>query len=96
MTKQFLLKMIVSGAVLAMITACSGNKNETEIPVSEVPANIISIVQNTLPGIVLSEAEKEVKNDTVIYELEGKLIDGKQYEIEIDSSGTIIKIELED
>lgn len=96
MPKQFLLKTITLGAVITAITACGDNKNETEIPVSEVPANIINIVQNTLPGIVLSEAEKEVNNHTVIYELEGKLINGKKYEIEIDSSGTIIKIELED
>ncbi len=53
-------------------------------------------MQNTLPGISLTEAEKETKDDSVIYELEGKLINGKEYEIKIAADGTIIKIKLED
>jgi len=79
---------------VSLVSACSDK--ETDISLSEVPGNIITIVQNTLPGISLTEAEKEVNKDTVIYELEGKLIDGKEYEIEITESGTILKIELED
>ena len=78
------------------LSACSDKDNDVDIPLSEVPDNIITIVQNTLPGISLTEAEKEVNKDVVIYELEGKLINGKKYEIEITESGTILKIELED
>ena len=78
------------------LSACFDQDNDIEIPISEVPANIITIVQNTLPGINLSEAEKEIKEDTVIYELEGELINGKKYEIKISKDGTIIKVELED
>ncbi len=85
-------------AILSTMTlsACSDKDNEIEIPLSEVPTNIVNIVQNTLPGISLTEAEKEVNKDVVIYELEGKLLNGKEYEIEITESGTILKIELED
>jgi len=85
-------------AILSTLTlsACFDQDNDIEIPISEVPANIITIVQNTLPGIDLSEAEKEIKDDTVIYELEGELINGKKYEIKISEDGTIIKVELED
>ena len=87
-----------SVAILSTMTfsACTDKDNDIEIPLSEVPASVITIVQNTLPGISLTEAEKEVKDDTVIYELEGKLINGKEYEIEITENGTIIKIKLED
>ncbi len=70
--------------------------DDIEIPLSEVPANIIKTVQNSLPGISLTEAEKEVKDGAVIYELEGRLINGNEYEIKISDDGTIIKIELED
>ena len=31
----------------------------------------------------------------VVYELKGKLINGKKYEIEIAADGTIIEVELE-
>jgi uncharacterized membrane protein YkoI len=84
--------------ILSTLTliSCSEKDNEIDIPLSEVPLNVISIVQNTLPGISLTEAEKKVKGDITIYELEGKLISGEEYEIKISDTGTILKIELED
>ncbi len=78
------------------LNACSEHDNEIDILLSEVPAHIITIVQNTLPGISLTEAEKEVEGENTIYELEGKLISGEEYEIKVSDTGTIIKIELED
>ena len=85
-------------AILSTLTlsACSDKGNDIEIPLSEVPTSIVNIVQNTLPGISLTEAEKELKDGFIIYELEGELINGNKYEIEIAENGTIIKIELED
>ncbi len=94
--KNYLKTSAIAMLATLMLSACSDTDNDIEIALSEVPANIITIVQNTLPGISLTEAEKEVKNDIVIYELEGQLINGKEYEIEITGNGTIIKIELED
>jgi uncharacterized membrane protein YkoI len=93
--KKHTILSVITLLTLTLITACADNNNDTEIPVSDVPANVITIVQNILPGIILSEAEKELEGETVIYELEGKLINGKKYEIEITEFGEIIKIELE-
>ncbi len=78
------------------LSACSDKEEEIKISLNEIPTNIIDIVQNTLPGITLTDAEKEIKNKTVIYKLEGKLINGKEYEIKIAEDSTIIEIELED
>ncbi len=79
-----------------ILSACSEKDNEIDIPLSEIPAHIITIVQNTLPGITLTEAEKEIKDEITVYELEGKLLSGEEYEIKITETGTILKIELED
>lgn len=95
MKKQLQVPAIIILSALSL-SACFDKDNEVEIPQSEVPANIITIVQNTLPGIDLSGSKKEVKDGTVVYELEGVLINGKEYEIKIAEDGTIIKIELED
>lgn len=95
MKKQLQIPTIIILSALSL-SACFDKDNEIEIPVSEVPANVITIVQNTLPGIDLSETKKEVKDGNVVYELEGVLINGKEYEIKIAEDGTIIKIELED
>jgi len=92
----YLKLSFISVLSLISLSACFDKDKDTEIPLTEVPANIIAIVQNTLPGISLTEAEKEIHDDSVVYELEGTLINGNKYEIEITESGTIIKIELED
>lgn len=78
------------------LSACSDRDDDIDISLTEVPANIVTIVQDTLPGISLKSAEKEIKDGIVIYELEGSLINGDEYEIEISETGTVIKIELED
>ena len=78
------------------LSACSDRDDDIDISLTEVPANIVTIVQDTLPGISLKSAEKEIKEGIVIYELEGSLINGDEYEIEISETGTVIKIELED
>jgi len=77
-----------------LLVACSDNK--TDIPISSVPANVINIIQNTLPGIALDGAKTMTKKGTTLYKLEGKLINGKEYKIKITESGEIIKIEQED
>jgi len=94
--KYYLKQSVIAILLTTALAACDDKKDEVDIPVSQVPANIISIVQNTLPGISITEAEKETKKDGVIYELEGKLINGKKYEIKISENGTIIKIKLDD
>jgi len=86
--------LIISSSIL--LSACFDDSHDEDIPLTAVPANVINIVQTTLPGISLTDAEKEIKNDRIIYELEGKLINGKEYEIKIAADGTIIKIKLED
>ena len=80
----------------AAVTLVACNDEENDIAVSEVPPNVISVVQSALPGIVLDEAEKCMKHEEPTYKLEGKLINGKEYEIKITESGTILKIELDD
>jgi uncharacterized membrane protein YkoI len=83
---------------LIFLSACDDNddKNEHKIPVSEVPANISNVIQGALPGITLHKAKIEMENGLSVYELEGKLVNGNEYEMEIYESGTIIKIELDD
>jgi len=94
--KKQLLPSVFILSTLALLSACNDDDNERDIPVSEIPSNIINAVQNTLPGIDLKEAEVKQKDGVNIYELEGKLINGNEYEIKITESGKIIKVELDD
>lgn len=86
--------------VASLMTACADRDDEIDIKVSELPANVVETIQNALPGINIKEAENETPKQTVkekiIYEVEGVLLDGKEYEIKIRGDGVIIKIELEE
>ena len=96
MNKRTLVASLLVILSAFSLTACFDNDEEEDIALSDVPVNIIEIVQNALPGISLDEAEKKIKDESVIYELEGKLLNGKEYEIKISDDGTILKIKLED
>ena len=96
---RYITPLFLITSVAFSLGACSdkeGKKTEVDIPLNEIPANIINVVQTVLPGIALSEAEKETKGNNTVYEMEGKLINGKKYELKIAADGTIIKIELDD
>jgi len=93
---NYLKTLLITVLAITSLSACFDDDKETDIPLTEVPTNIVNIVQNTLPGISITEAEKETKDDVTIYELEGKMINGNEYEIKIDDSCTIIEIKLED
>ncbi len=66
-------------------------KEDEDIPLSQVPKNIKEIAEKAVKGIKFTEAELEDGN----YELEGYVGD-VEYEIEITPEGKIIKIEKED
>jgi uncharacterized membrane protein YkoI len=94
--KKHIQITLLSAFVILSLTACSDDSHEERIELGEVPADIVAIVQNSLPGITLTRAEKRQKDHAIVYEMEGKLIDGKEYEMKISDTGTIIKIKLED
>ena len=96
MKKHFLKRSAVTLLLMFSLFACSDDGTE-KIPLSEVPENVLDIVQNALPGITLKKkAEREIKDQTMVYELEGKLDNGNEYEIKITETGTLVEIELED
>ena len=95
MNINYLHASFIAAFTVFTLSACSDHQSDEQIPLTEVPENIITVVQNSLPGISLTKAKKEINDNDTTYELEGRLINGKEYEIKITGSGTIIKIELE-
>ena len=80
---NYLKTLLITALAVTFLSACFDEDKETDIPLTEVPTNIVNIVQNTLPGISLTEAEKEIEGEVTVYELEGKMINGSKYEIKI-------------
>lgn len=78
---------------LLLLTSCSEEDYEIEVPVSAVPDKVLTAVNNKFNGIQIMSAEIESKAE-MHYELEGKL-NGKEYEFEVKPDGSIIEIEIE-
>jgi hypothetical protein len=70
-------------------------KTEAKVALADVPAVVKEAAQKAVPGIVLTEAEKQTKGAEVVYELDGKVGD-KEYELKITAEGKVLKTKVED
>jgi len=97
MKSNYFLILMLSAFLLIgsfFINSCTEEDQEKEIEITELPAMVVSAIQDTLPGIVISEAEIEGIEPEIIYEVDGTL-DGKEYEVEVTPAGKILEIEEE-
>ena len=68
------------------------DEQEQEIPLADVPQNVVNAALAAVPGIVIEEATIETEGDAQVYELEGE-VNGQDYEIEISADGKVLEIE---
>lgn len=92
----FLLIALTTG----LLAACNDKDDDKPIAPSALPPAVVKTVQNALPGFNIEEAEIENPAQTDPakreYEVEGKTLEGDEYEAEIFGDGRIKKIKLED
>ena len=83
-----LLAFLVLGLCSSRITLAE--EEGEKIALDKVPAEVKAAAEKAVPGITLTEAEKETKKGVVVYELDGTA-NGKKYEIKVDASGKVLK-----
>lgn len=83
------------GLLIATLVFASHHEMEEEISIDQLPSAVRKTLEREVFDGKILEIEKETRNGEVIYEADITL-DGKKYEIEIASDGTLIKKELED
>jgi hypothetical protein len=71
------------------------DEGEAEVALDQVPEAVMKAARAAVPGIVIEEAEREVENGVLVYELEGTA-NGKEYEIEVSADGKVLEIEEDD
>ena len=85
---RFNFRSIVAVAVLS---GCAGDgSSEREIPLSDVPAQVIRAAEVEFPGIRFTEAEIEDNQGVEVYELEG-VVEGKEIEIKLTPDGQVLE-----
>jgi hypothetical protein len=99
--RRLTMKTLYILTVLAVIfiAGCEAIENafedEKEIPLSEVPQEVLTAAELAVEGITLTEAEVEEEDGQMVYELEG-VANGMEYEIEVTADGKVLEVEQED
>ncbi len=66
------------------------------IPLGEVPPELLEKVQALFPDASFTTANTETESDgTVVYELQGRLTDGRKIEVDLFADGSIEEYEIE-
>ncbi|MFC1714663.1 hypothetical protein ACFL6S_13430 [Candidatus Poribacteria bacterium] len=82
------------GGSIALWAAVSNDDAEEEVPLSDVPANVLAAANSAVSGGQVTAVEKEVEDGVVIYDVE-KVVDGVEYDIEVTADGKVQEIEKE-
>lgn len=69
-------------------------EQEKDVPLSEVPQEVLEAAQGAVDGITITEAETEKEDGETVYILEGQA-NGKEYEIEVTPEGKVLEVEEE-
>jgi len=99
--RRFAMKTwyILTVLVMTFIAGCGAIEDafedEKEIPLSEVPQEVLTAAELAVEGITLTEAEVEEEDGLMVYELEGTA-NGIEYEIEVTADGRVLEVEQED
>jgi len=69
---------------------------ETIIDLTEVPDTIMATAQQLMPEVKFISADKEEEtDDTLVFEIQGLMKDGRKVEVDILSNGDVEEIEVE-
>jgi hypothetical protein len=85
------------GLCVALATSQLGCGSKTApdptIPLSEVAPQLVEVAQKTLPDVKFESARKKLVNGEEVFEIRGKLPNGKVREVEVSKSGQVIEVE---
>jgi hypothetical protein len=86
------MRAILAAVVLAAAVGCGGaaGQNRTDIPLSEVPENVMKVAKEKLPDVTFDKAWRKKNGE---YEVSGKDKKGKVREIDITPDGQVTEIE---
>ena len=85
---------VLAGGLLLASLAIAGEEKPVEL--DKVPANIVEVAKELIPDVELVSANTETEDDgSFVYEIQGKLKDGRKVEFDIDPNGRVEEIEIE-
>jgi len=81
--------------VLLLLAGC-GAKQEAPnafVPVAEIEPSLLKVAEKTLPNVKFENARKIKVNGEDVFEIRGKMPNGKIREVEVSASGKVVEVE---
>ncbi len=82
--------------VLAILACGCGSKVSPKnefVPVSEIAPELKQVAEKTLPNVKFESARKLKVNGEDVFEIRGKMPNGKIREVEVSASGKVVEVE---
>jgi hypothetical protein len=73
-----------------------GDEHETTIKFAEAPAAVQQALKEQTKGATIDSLITENEHGKTTYEVEGVMIDGKKYDVEVDANGKLVEKEAAD
>jgi uncharacterized membrane protein YkoI len=80
---------------LLVLCGCGSSPaaSNTDVPLSELAPELMQVAQKTLPGVKFESARKKKVKGEEVFEIRGKLPNGKIREVEVNAAGKVVEIE---
>jgi hypothetical protein len=83
---------------LVLLSSCCGCGAKPEVPnpevsLDEVAPELLQVATKTLPGVKFESARKKKVGGEEVFEIRGKLPNGKVREVEVSVSGKVVEVE---
>jgi hypothetical protein len=85
------LLLVGCGQTGTHASVADANRDEA-IALADVPAHVKQAALDAVPGLVLTEAEREIEKGVTIYSLTGT-VNGQRHEVEVTADGQVKEIE---
>ena len=95
------MSKLLAGVACLLVCACGSEAVQTEkistsgksdVPLAQVPAEVLATATAARAGFTAQEAEREIREDREYYDIEGKLADGTEVEFDIMRDGAGWKV----
>ncbi len=81
--------------LLILLAGCGAKQSAPNqfVPIAEIEPQLVKVAEETLPDVKFESARKIQVNGEDVFEIRGKMPNGKIREVEVSVSGKVVEVE---
>lgn len=87
--------MRYAALLLLFVAGCSAKQDAPNafVPIAEIEPQLVQVAEKTIPNVKFENARKIKVNGEDVFEIRGKMPNGKIREVEVSAAGQVIEVE---